>query len=77
MAQVKSQIDIYSNMRVILEKIIQDNRLSALSSLYSTIFENEILYAIAGRLIRDKTLARGQDPEGLLTVGDVQHNDIP
>ncbi len=51
-SKLRSDIKVYSNVTCILDKIESDNNMSLLTSAFEHILDQEMIYAVSGRLTR-------------------------
>lgn len=57
-SSVKKEIQVFSNISSILEKIDNDGNFSCLSEVFAQIFNTEVLYAVQGMLKRTEETQR-------------------
>ena len=51
-SKLRSEIKVYSNVTCILDKIESDNNMSLLTTTFQHILDQEMVYAVSGKLIR-------------------------
>ena len=52
LTKMEDEINVFSNFSVILEKALKDGYISQFYNTIKKIFDNEVKYAIEGKLIR-------------------------
>jgi len=51
-SKLRNDIKVYSNVTCILDKIESDNNMSLMTTTFQHIFDQEMVYAVSGKLTR-------------------------
>jgi hypothetical protein len=72
--EIRARLRAYTNVLSILEKVEGDSHLSSLGSSFESIFHQEMVFAVSGRLIRAQATEGPESVAGHARLALLEHS---